>query len=70
MSQVVANPVAGRSGTIIDVRWLDALAAGVLLLSAAVVIATFRDYGLGWDDYTHSQYGQLLLSLYGSGFAD
>jgi hypothetical protein len=52
------------------VRWLDALAAGVLLLSAAVVIATFRDYGLGWDDYTHSQYGQLLLSLYGSGFAD
>ncbi len=71
MSQVVANPVAaGRSGTIVDVRWLDATAAGVLLLTAAVAIATFRDYGLGWDDYTHSQYGQLLLSLYGSGFAD
>ena len=31
---------------------------------------TFRDYGLGWDDYTHSQYGELLLKLYGSGFAD
>ncbi len=31
---------------------------------------TFRDYGLGWDDYTHSQYGDLLLKLYGSGFAD
>jgi 4-amino-4-deoxy-L-arabinose transferase-like glycosyltransferase len=40
---------------------------------AAVAIAaafTFRDYGLGWDDYTHSQYGDLLLALYGSGFAD
>src|SRR5262249_56197662 len=31
---------------------------------------TFRDYGLGWDDYTHAQYGDLLLKLYGSGFAD
>ena len=40
---------------------------------AAVAVAaafTFRDYGLGWDDYTHSQYGDLLLKLYGSGFTD
>ena len=44
----------------------------VLILAAGAVIAglTFRDYGLGWDDYTHSQYGDLLLKLYGSGFAD
>ena len=44
-----------------------------LLILAAVAIAaafTFADYGLGWDDYTHSQYGDLLLKLYGSGFAD
>ncbi|HEY3222632.1 MAG TPA: glycosyltransferase family 39 protein [Pseudolabrys sp.] len=33
-------------------------------------MATFRDYGLGWDDYTHSQYGELLLQLYRSGFGD
>jgi hypothetical protein len=33
-------------------------------------VLTFRDYGLGWDDYTHAQYGNLLLALYGSGFAD
>jgi hypothetical protein len=59
-----------RSGLVIDTRWLDALAVGVLALAAAIAIATFRDYGLGWDDYTHSQYGQLLVSLYGSGFAD
>jgi hypothetical protein len=31
---------------------------------------TFRDYGLGWDDYTHSEYGEQLLALYGSGLAD
>jgi dolichyl-phosphate-mannose-protein mannosyltransferase len=44
----------------------------ILLLAFLTLIAalTFRDYGLGWDDVTHSQYGDLLLKLYGSGFAD
>ena len=44
----------------------------MFILAAVAVVAamTFRDYGLGWDDYTHSQYGDLLLKLYGSGFAD
>ncbi|HZQ12613.1 MAG TPA: glycosyltransferase family 39 protein [Pseudolabrys sp.] len=37
---------------------------------AITAALTFRDYGLGWDDHTHSQYGDLLLKLYGSGFAD
>ncbi|MGA8888318.1 MAG: glycosyltransferase family 39 protein, partial [Pseudolabrys sp.] len=37
---------------------------------AAIAVLTFRDYGLGWDDYTHSQYGDLLLALYSSGFGD
>jgi hypothetical protein len=49
---------------------LDALAIGVLVLVGAIAALTFRDYGLGWDDYTHSQYGDLLVSLYSSGFAD
>src|SRR6185437_6638404 len=51
-------------------RALDRLALGLLALLAVVAALTFRDYGLGWDDYTHSQYGDLLLRLYGSGFAD
>jgi hypothetical protein len=42
----------------------------LLTAVAAIVALTFRDYGLGWDDYTHAQYGDLLLRLYGSGFAD
>ena len=42
----------------------------MLAIVSAVALMTFRDYGLGWDDYTHSQYGELLLKLYGSGFAD
>jgi 4-amino-4-deoxy-L-arabinose transferase-like glycosyltransferase len=48
----------------------DRLAAAVLVVVAAVALMTFRDYGLGWDDYTHSEYGEQLLALYGSGFAD
>src|SRR5262249_31763656 len=35
-----------------------------------VALLTFRDYGLGWDDYAHSEYGNLLLSLFASGFTD
>jgi hypothetical protein len=51
-------------------RRLDTLAIIVLALIATIAAFTFRDYGLGWDDYTHSQYGNLLVSLYSSGFAD
>jgi hypothetical protein len=51
-------------------RWFDAAAVALLILVAAVAALTFWDYGLGWDDYTHSEYGALLLRLYDSGFAD
>ncbi|WP_027516908.1 glycosyltransferase family 39 protein [Bradyrhizobium sp. WSM1417] len=51
-------------------RTCDDLA--MLVLAAVVVIAglTFRDYGLGWDDYTHAEYADLLLRMFGSGFKD
>lgn len=44
----------------------------MLVLAAVAVIAglTFRDYGLGWDDYTHAEYADLLLRMFGSGFKD
>jgi hypothetical protein len=48
----------------------DRVAIAILAGVAVIAILTFRDYGLGWDDYTHSQYGDLLLKLYSSGFAD
>jgi hypothetical protein len=51
-------------------RAFDCAAVALLVVVAAIVVLTFRDYGLGWDDYTHAQYGDLLLRLYGSGFAD
>jgi 4-amino-4-deoxy-L-arabinose transferase-like glycosyltransferase len=51
-------------------RLWDGLAIAVLAVAAVVAALTFRDFGLGWDDYTHAQYGDLLLSLYSSGFTD
>jgi hypothetical protein len=44
----------------------------LLLLAAIGIVAslTFKRYGLGWDDYTHAEYAELLLQLYKSGFGD
>jgi Dolichyl-phosphate-mannose-protein mannosyltransferase len=62
------------SGLSTDERMLariaDGIAVAVLTAIAIIALLTFRDYGLGWDDYTHAEYGDLLLSLYGSGFTD
>src|SRR5215467_8941927 len=51
-------------------RIVDGIAVAVLVAIAIIAVLTFRDYGLGWDDYTHAEYGDLLLSLYGSGLRD
>ncbi|MEA3023902.1 MAG: hypothetical protein QOK01_2754, partial [Alphaproteobacteria bacterium] len=51
-------------------RAWDRLALALLILAGTVALLTFRDYGLSWDDYTHSQYGDLLLSFYRSALRD
>src|SRR5215471_5004764 len=51
-------------------RIFDRLAVVVLGVVGIVALLTFRDYGLSWDDYTHSEYGDLLVKLYASGFSD
>src|SRR5882762_10335388 len=48
----------------------DDLAFLALAVVALVAALTFHDYGLGWDDYTHAEYADLLLRMYGSGFKD
>jgi hypothetical protein len=69
-SLLAAKSAHSPADTVARRRWLDALAIGMLIVVAAIAALTFRDYGLGWDDYTHAQYGNLLVSFYGSGFAD
>jgi hypothetical protein len=51
-------------------RTCDDLAILVLAAVGLIASLTFRDYGLGWDDYTHAEYADLLLKMYGSGFKD
>jgi hypothetical protein len=51
-------------------RIFDRLAVGVLAGLGIVALLTFRDYGLSWDDYAHSEYGGLLLQFYASGMRD
>src|SRR5580658_1337834 len=51
-------------------RIADGLALAIMAATAIIAALTFRDYGLGWDDYTHAEYGGLLLNLYSSGFTD
>jgi hypothetical protein len=51
-------------------RILDSAAIAILIGVAVIAALTFKDYGLGWDDYTQSEYGELLYRLYASGFTD
>lgn len=51
-------------------RSCDDVAIALLAVITVTVLLTFRSYGLGWDDYTHAEYAELLLKLYGSGFKD
>ena len=67
----LAAPIpALASGELTRTRVFDWLAVAVLGIVAVVALATFRDYGLSWDDYAHSEYGDLLVAFYASGFAD
>jgi hypothetical protein len=51
-------------------RTYDDLAFFVLAMVSLIAALTFHNYGLGWDDYTHAEYADLLLRMYGSGFKD
>ena len=51
-------------------RTCDDLAWLTLGIVAVIAGLTFRVYGLGWDDYTHAEYADLLLQMYGTGFKD
>lgn len=48
----------------------DDLAIAAIAIVAIIAGVTFHDYGLGWDDYTHAEYADLLLKMYASGFRD
>ncbi len=65
-----ARWLSGQAEAASVTAFYDCAAIAVLIAVGIAALFTFRDYGLGWDDYTHSQYGDLLLSLFSSGYRD
>ena len=67
----LATPVSELSSEgLTTSRGFDQAAVAVLCVVGVVALLTFRDYGLSWDDYAHSEYGALLLEFYASGLRD
>ena len=48
----------------------DPLSLGVVLVGIALVLSTFRDYGVTWDEDVHNWYGNFVLDYYLSLFVD
>ena len=69
MSSITTTAIDTPSRRSVE-RTCDDLAILLLVVVGLVASFTFRDYGLGWDDYTHAEYADLLLRMYGSGFKD
>jgi hypothetical protein len=66
---VVARPRFELAG--VDwADWPNMAAAGVFAVLGAVILATFQDYGISWDEMLQNTYGQKLLTYYASGFQD
>src|SRR6201992_1977902 len=69
MSSITTSAIDTPSQRTME-RTYDDLALAVLAAVALIAALTFRDYGLGWDAYTHAEYADLLLRMYGAGFKD
>src|ERR1700722_7707651 len=48
----------------------DRIAHILFALIAIIIILTFRDYGITWDEELQSQYGQAVVDYYASFFKD
>src|SRR6201747_656474 len=69
MSSITTSAIDTPSRRSLE-RICDDLALAVLAAVALVAGLAFREYGRGWDDYTHAEYADLLLRMFGSGFTD
>ena len=67
MSSITTSALDTPAGRSIE-QTCDDLALAVLAVVSVVAGLTFKDYGLGWDDYTHAEYADLLLKMFGSGY--
>jgi len=50
--------------------WWDGISLALFLASVLLVVLTFRDYGVTWDEDVHNWYGNFVLDYYLSLFGD
>ena len=51
------------------ISW-DRLALALFFVAACLILATFTDYGVTWDEDVQNWYGVFVLDYYLSGFND
>jgi len=54
----------------LSLSWPRTVATAVFAVLAVVILLTFRDYGISWDEQLQNTYGSKLLDYYTSGFQD
>ena len=54
----------------LDSKTCRILAWAIIGIILVLIICTFRDYGITWDEELQSQYGQAVADYYASGFKD
>ena len=59
-----------RRAPLRDVDAWDRASIALLLAALLLVLATFTDYGITWDEDVHNWYGILVYDYYRSGFSD
>ncbi len=64
-----AADAPGFLGSDNDAFW-NRLSFGLVVVGTALVILTFRDYGVTWDEDVHNWYGNFVLNYYLSFFGD
>jgi Dolichyl-phosphate-mannose-protein mannosyltransferase len=62
-------PTGGIVARLLRPSW-DALALVLFLVATILVLLTFQDYGVTWDEDVHRWYGVFVLDYYVSGFTD
>jgi hypothetical protein len=66
----ISGTASARTGFLgIEASW-DGAARALFLVVTLLVVITFTDYGITWDEDVHNYYGILVLNYYLSGFTD
>src|SRR5271165_1271166 len=73
---LAGNPILTRTNSVSswprgsgELFW-SRLSFGLPILAIALVLLTFRDYGVTWDEDAHNWYGNFVLDYYLSFFVD